>query len=64
MTKKFWQYRVRQRILITVCLLAALSLFLLLGGGKAIPVGSWGLSFQQEGGSAHRHRQQRRPLRL
>lgn len=49
MTKKLWQYRVRQRVLITVCLLAALSLFLLLGGEKMVPAGSWGLSFQQEG---------------
>ena len=43
-----WSRRIRQRLAVTVTLLAALSLGLLLAG-RAVEAGSWGLSFQQEG---------------
>lgn len=43
-----WNAKLRRRMLSTGVLLAALSLVLLFTRG-AIPAGSWGLSFQQEG---------------
>lgn len=43
-----WKQKIRQRVLVTGALLVVLSLVLLFTRG-AIPTGSWGLSFQQEG---------------